>query len=86
MDNVCRLCGIKSKAASTLSEAEIDELSFNCAMAGFGKGDPIVKQGTFSTNVVYLRKGLAKIHIAGPYHEQIVRIVKSPSYLSLIHI
>lgn len=83
MDNVCRLCGIKSKAASTLSEEEIDELSFNCAVARFGKGDPIVKQGTFSTNVVYLRKGLAKIHIAGPYHEQIVRIVKSPSYLAL---
>jgi len=83
MENACRLCGIKSKAASTLSEAEIDELSFNCAMASFRKGDPIVKQGTFSTNIVYLRKGLAKIHIAGPYHEQIVRIVKSPSYLAL---
>jgi CRP-like cAMP-binding protein len=26
---------------------------------------------------------LAKIHIAGPYHEQIVRIVKAPSYLAL---
>jgi len=83
MDTLCRLCGIKSKAASTLSEVEIDELSFNCAMAVFKKGDSLIKQGTFSTNVVYLRKGLAKIHIAGPYHEQIVRIVKSPSYLAL---
>jgi CRP/FNR family transcriptional regulator len=26
---------------------------------------------------------LAKIHIEGPYHEQIVRIVKAPSYLGL---
>jgi len=83
MDTICRLCGIKSKAASTLSETEIDELSFNCATAVFRKGDSLIKQGTFSTNVVYLRKGLAKIHIAGPYHEQIVRIVKSPSYLAL---
>jgi CRP-like cAMP-binding protein len=31
----------------------------------------------------YLRSGLAKVHIAGPYHEQIVRIVKTPSYLGL---
>ena len=26
---------------------------------------------------------MAKIHIEGPYHEQIVRIVKAPSYLGL---
>jgi CRP/FNR family transcriptional regulator len=43
----------------------------------------LIKQGTFSTNVAYLRKGLAQVHIAGPYHEQIVRIVKSPGYLGL---
>lgn len=79
----CRLCGIKSKAALTLSEEEIEKLSFNCATATFTKGDPIVRQGALSTNVVYLCKGLAKIHIAGPYHEQIVRIVKAPSYLAL---
>lgn len=52
-------------------------------MIKFRKGDSIIKQGIFSTNVVYLRKGLAKIHIAGPHHEQILRIVKSPSYLGL---
>jgi len=83
VSNDCKLCGIKSKAASTLTEEEIDRLSFNCATASFGKGDSLVKQGTFSTNVIYLRKGLAKIHISGPYYEQIVRIVKAPSYLAL---
>ena len=49
----------------------------------FRKGDSLIRQGTFSTNVAYLRSGLAKVHIAGPYHEQIVRIVKAPSYLGL---
>jgi CRP-like cAMP-binding protein len=52
-------------------------------MVNFRKGDLIITQGTFSTNIVYLRKGLAKIHIAGPYHEQIVRIVKASRYLGL---
>ena len=52
-------------------------------MIKFRKRDSIIKQGMFSTNVVYLRKGLAKIHLAGPYYEQILRIVKSPSYLGL---
>ena len=83
MNAECKLCNIKSKAASKLSDAEIEKLSFNCALVKFKKGDPLIKQGTFSTNVAYLRSGLAKIHIEGPYHEQVVRIVKAPSYLAL---
>jgi CRP-like cAMP-binding protein len=83
MKNECKVCAIKSKAASKLSDEEIERLSFNCALVKFKKGDSLIKQGTFSTNVAYLRSGLAKIHIEGPYHEQIVRIVKAPSYLGL---
>jgi CRP/FNR family transcriptional regulator len=52
-------------------------------MVRFRKGDSIIKQGMFSTNVVYLRNGLAKMHITGPYHEQLVRIIKAPCYLGL---
>lgn len=83
MKSECKICAIKSKAASKLSDEEIERLSLNCALVKFKKGDSLIKQGTFSTNVAYLRSGLAKIHIAGPYHEQIVRIVKAPSYLGL---
>jgi CRP-like cAMP-binding protein len=83
MKNECRLCTIKSKAASRLSEEEIDKLSFNCALVKFRKGDSLIRQGTFSTNVAYLRSGLAKIHINGPYHEQIVRLVTAPTYMGL---
>jgi len=83
MKTECRACKIKSKAAKTLTEEEIDRLSVNCALVNFRRGEPLIRQGTLSTNVVYLRKGLAKIHIAGPYYEQIVRIVKAPSYMAL---
>ena len=83
MENDCKVCAIKSKAASKLSEEEIEKLSFSCALVKFQKGDSLIRQGTFSTNVAYLRSGLAKVHIAGPYHEQIVRIVMAPSYLGL---
>ena len=83
MKSECKICAIKSKAASKLSDEEIEELSFNRALVKFHKGDSLIKQGTFSTNVAYLRSGLAKIHIEGPYHEQIVRIVKAPTYLGL---
>ena len=83
MKNDCKLCAIKSEAASKLSTEEMEKLSFSCALVKFRKGDSLIRQGTFSTNVAYLRSGLAKVHIAGPYHEQIVRIVKAPSYLGL---
>jgi CRP-like cAMP-binding protein len=83
MKSECKFCNIKSEAALKLSEEEIEKLSGNCALVNFRKGDQVIKQGTFSTNVAYLRSGLAKVHIAGPHHEQIVRIVKAPSYLGL---
>jgi len=81
--NECKICDIKSLATLKLSDEEIEELSFNCALVKLRKGDSLIKQGTFSTNVAYLRSGLVKLHIAGPYYEQIVRIVKAPGYLGL---
>jgi CRP-like cAMP-binding protein len=83
MQNDCRNCPFNSKAAATLSDCSFDQLSANHLVLKFKKGDSIIKQGMYSTNVVFLRTGLAKIHLAGPYHEQIVRIVKSPTYLGL---
>ena len=83
MNNNCKTCIFRSRAAETLNEAEIEHLSCNNATVKFRKGNQIFTQGAFSTNVVYLRNGLVKIHITGPYHEQIVRIVKAPRFLGL---
>jgi len=83
MKNECKVCQIKSQVAAKLADDEIEKLSFNCALVKFRKGDSVIRQGTFSTNVAYLRSGIVKIHIAGPYYEQIVRIVKAPGYLGL---
>ena len=83
MSDNCTTCRFMSKAAGTLNPEHLGFLSCNKAMVKFSKGDSIIKQGMFSTNIVYLRSGLAKIHITGPYQEQIVRLVKAPSYLGL---
>lgn len=83
MKQDCAHCKLKSKAALRLNEEETERLSGSCALVKFSKGDILIKQGVFSTNVAYLRTGLAKVHIAGPYYEQIVRIVKAPCYLGL---
>lgn len=83
MKSECKVCSIKSKAVTRLSEEEVEKLSYNCALVKFRKGDNLIKQDTFSTNVAYLRNGLVKVHVRGPSHEQLVRIVKAPSYLGL---
>jgi len=83
MQNSCKHCAFNVKAASVLSDEHFKQLSANHLELALSKGDAIIKQGMYSTNVVFLRKGLVKIHITGPYHEQIVRLVKAPTYLGL---
>ncbi|HRZ96072.1 MAG TPA: Crp/Fnr family transcriptional regulator [Paludibacter sp.] len=83
MQNDCKHCVFNTRATNMLSDKSFEQLSDNHLELRFKKGDSIIKQGMFSTNVVFLRKGLAKIHLSGPYHDQIVRLVKAPTYLGL---
>jgi len=79
----CKFCSLKSAAAHTLKNREIGVLENNCAQVEFMPGDNIVRQDSLSTNVVYVKSGLVKIHIRGPIKERIMKIVKAPSYLCL---
>jgi CRP/FNR family transcriptional regulator len=83
MINDCKNCPFKPKGTAKLGECSIDQLTANHLELKLKKGESIIKQGTYSTNVIFLRTGLAKIHITGPYTEQIVKMVKAPSYLGL---
>jgi len=67
----------------TLTQVEIERLEKNCTKAHFKKGDIIFKQNAFSSNIIYLNTGLAKIHIDGPQNEQTIKVVKAPSYLGI---
>jgi CRP/FNR family transcriptional regulator len=83
MENKCKNCPFKSRATATLSECSFEKLNANHATVKFLKGDTIIKQGNYSTNVTFLRTGLVKMHLVGPSYEQIVRLVKAPTYLGL---
>lgn len=83
MESDCSLCPYISSAAARLDSCQLKTLTENHIVVSFKKGDSIIKQGTYSTNVIFLRQGLVKIHIAGPYSEQIVKISQSPTYLGL---
>jgi CRP-like cAMP-binding protein len=82
-ESICKFCNLKSTAAQMLNEIEIGLLQNNCARAHFSAGDNIIKQDALSTNVVYVKTGLVKIHIKGPIRERIMKIVKAPTYLCL---
>ena len=83
MEHTCPSCPFNQQALNALTVSSFEELDANHAVVSFRKGDVIIKQGTFSTNIVFLRSGLVKLHLAGPYYEQIVRLVKAPNYLGL---
>ena len=81
--NRCNDCLIKSSLVMTLNSAETERLEKNCTKAHFKKGDIIFKQNAFSSNIIYLNSGMAKIHISGPQNEQTIKVVKAPSYLGI---
>ena len=83
MKNSCEACPYNYRVINSIDAKSVNELSENHITVNFKKGDPIIKQGTFSTNVAFLRTGLVKVHISGPHHEQIVKIKKAPTYLGL---
>ncbi len=83
MKNECLNCACVMRSMQSLKNCQLEQLENNHAVVQFRKGDSIIKQGMFSTNVVFLKSGLVKIHITGPYHEQIVRLAKAPTYLGL---
>jgi len=83
MSDECKYCSFHKENIDVFDDNCLKQLSENHAVVSFVKGDSIIKQGALSTNVVFLRKGLVKLHIAGPSREQIVRLIKAPTYLGL---
>jgi CRP-like cAMP-binding protein len=79
----CKDCKIKSAAAKNLNAKEFEILENNSALVSFKKGEIIFKQDALSLNVAYLRTGLVKVHMKGPSHEKILRVVKAPCYLGI---
>lgn len=79
----CKGCFLKAAATVHLNDEELDTLESNSVTVQFKKGEPIIKQNALSLNVAYLRQGMAKVHMHGPTHEKILRVVKAPTFLGL---
>ncbi|OYT16830.1 MAG: hypothetical protein B7C24_05670 [Bacteroidetes bacterium 4572_77] len=66
-----------------LNEEEVALLNKNKREVSFKKGEIIVKQGSFASHVIFLKKGLAKIYIEGNQKDLILKIVPSNHFVSL---
>lgn len=83
MLDICEICNKKSKATGKLDQMELGKLGDSCNQVVFQKNDRIIVQDTMSYNIAFIKEGLVKIHAKGPEKEQILRIVKAPSYLGI---
>ncbi len=79
----CTDCRVKSSAARFLSDEQVEELGSNCVEVHFEPGEVIFKQDALSSNIIYLKEGLAKLTMKGPYKDQILKIVRAPVYLGI---
>ncbi len=77
----CSDCIVKSIPAEKLTKEELNLLNNNCAKISFKKGENIIKQGAFTTNIVYIKSGLVKEHMKGLNgKDEILKIARAPAY------
>ena len=81
--SICEYCKHQSPAAGKLDHDESEQLEHSCVEVKFSKSDVIFKQQALSSNVIYIREGIVKIHLRGPAHEKILKIAKGPTYLGI---
>lgn len=78
----CIECSFKSIPVLLLGKSELSCICNNCTQIKFKAGENIIRQGGFTTNIAYMTKGLAKMHMEGPLKkDEIIKIIKSPSFL-----
>ena len=80
---ICKFCSKRSSAVEQLGSNELEMLGQSCVEVSFSKGDIIFKQNALSSNILYVKDGLVKIHKTGPDREQILKIAKGPTYLGI---
>jgi CRP/FNR family transcriptional regulator len=76
----CTECAFKSRVVECLTNEELGMLTENCAVVLCKTGELIIKEGSLSSHIAYIKSGLVKIHKVGPNGtDQILKIV-TPGY------
>ncbi|HHH55266.1 MAG TPA: Crp/Fnr family transcriptional regulator [Bacteroidetes bacterium] len=70
-------------AFSMLTQTEENILKRNSTVLQYKRGETIIKQGTFANNMLYIKKGLAKLFIEGSQKRIILTIKMPDNFLGL---
>jgi len=82
--NPCKDCVVKSSPVYNLNDKEMDILCSNSTEIQFQKGERIIKQGTFTQNIVFVKSGIVKLHLTGPIQkDEILKIDKGPLFVGV---
>lgn len=80
----CKNCVIRSKAVTTLNPQELNILMESCAETTFNPRENIIKEGTLSSHIAYLKSGLVMVSKKGVKGvDQILKIVQKGNYIGL---
>jgi len=82
--NECKGCIVKSSTVYNLNDEELEILCNNSTEIHFQKGERIIKQGTFTQNIIFVKSGIYKMHLNGPIHkDEILKIDKGPIFVGV---
>lgn len=80
----CKVCGSKPVPTCILNNEELEILCKNSISISYQKGERILKQGSFTKNIVFIKSGIIKTHMNGPFNrDEILNIDKGPKYVGL---
>jgi len=83
-NNPCKDCAVKSSTVYNLDDKEMEILCNNSTEIQFQKGEKIIKQGTFTQNIVFIKSGIIKLHLTGPVgKDEIIKIDKGPLFVGV---
>jgi len=83
-ENPCKDCTVKSITVYNLNDEELEILCKNSTEIFFQKGERIIKQGTFTQNIVFVKSGIVKMHLTGPINkDEILNIGKGPVFVAV---
>lgn len=82
---LCSRCDKNTCFFHTFSDSENAKFN-NKIELKFKKGQIICKQGSFATNVVFLKEGLVKLYTEGDNKNTIISIYRQPVYIGLVSV
>ncbi len=82
--NYCKDCNVKSSTVYNLNDEELEILCKNSTEIFFQKGEKIIKQGSFTQNIVFIKSGIVKKHLTGSINkDEILNIGKGPVFVGV---